>query len=186
MKLTKDHIDFESNLKRLVGQKLSIVEYLEINYEEGNPKPYYKTRFNEIDTVDFSITFQTDKEKIEFYWDGQFYQYGIGVRFNETGETATGQKWDVSKNELWQKFIGQKINNVRVTWEEVTTYEEKSGRTEKFIYPQDLKIVFANNKSIFMSAAGFLNEDDKEVMGLMDNLTVTGNENLARQVKMIN
>ena len=186
MKLTQNHIDFESNLKRLVGQKVRTVEYLEINYEEENPKPYYKTRFNEIDTVDFSIIFQTENDKIEFYWDGQFYQYGIGVRFNEIVEAATGQKWDVSKNELWQKFVGQKISNVRVTWEEATTYEEKSGKTEKFIYPQDLKIVFANNKSIFMSAAGFLNEDDKEVMGLMDNLTVTDNETLARQVKMIN
>lgn len=37
-----------------------------------------------------------------------------------------------------------------------------------------------------MSAAGFLNEDDKEVMGLLDNLTVTDNESLARKVKMIN
>jgi hypothetical protein len=55
-----------------------------------------------------------------------------------------------------------------------------------FIYPQDLRIDFSNDRSIFISAAGFLNEEDKEVIGLMDNLTVTDNETLARQVKMIN
>lgn len=70
MKLSQDHIDFESNLIRMVGQKLLSVEYLEINYKEENPQPSYKTRFNEIDTVDFSIIFRTDKDKIEFYWDG--------------------------------------------------------------------------------------------------------------------
>ena len=186
MNLSQEHIDFEKQTQRMVGLTLLKVEYLEINYEPEHPKPYYKSQFNEIDSIDFSIILQTDKDKIEFYWDGQFYQYGIGVRFNEINETATGQKWDVSNDDLWGKFIGQKIVNVKLTWEEVKTYEEKTGKSDKFIYPQDLRIDFSNDKAIFMSAAGFLNEDDKEVMGLLDNLTVTDNESLARQVKMIN
>ena len=186
MKLELEHIDFESNLRKMVGLTLTNVEYLEINYEPENPRPFYKTRFNEIDTINFSIIFQTDKDKIEFYWDGQFYQYGIGVKFNVESESATGQKWNVSQSELWMKFIGQKTKDVQLTWEEVKTYEEKTGKTDKYLYPQDLKIDFENAKSIFISAAGFLNEDDQEVMGLLDNLTVTDNEILARKVKMIN
>ena len=185
MNLSQEHIDFENKIQRLVGQTLLKVEYLEINYEPEHPKPYYKSQFSEIDSIDFSIIFQTDKDKIEFHWDGQFYQYGIGIRFNEINETATGRKWDVSNDDLWKKFIGQKIENFNLTWEEVRTFEEKTGKTDKFIYPQDIRINFSNDKSIFISAAGFLNEDDNEVMGLLDNLTVTDNESLARQVKMI-
>ena len=186
MNLSQEHIDFENKIQRVVGLTLLKVEYLEINYEPEHPKPYYKSQFSEIDSIDFSIIFQTDKDKIEFYWDGQFYQYGIGVRFNEKPETTTGQKWDVSTDALWEKFIEQRIANVKLTWKEVSTHEEKTGKSDKFIYPQDLRIDFSNGKSIFMSAAGFLNENDKEVLGLMDNLTVTDNESLARKVKMIN
>lgn len=54
------------------------------------------------------------------------------------------------------------------------------------MYPQDIKVTFSNKKNIFISAAGFLNPSDKEVYGMLDNLTVTDNEELARQVKMIN
>ena len=32
----------------------------------------------------------------------------------------------------------------------------------------------------------FLDQGDKEVYGMLDNLTVTDNEDLARQVRMIN
>lgn len=186
MNLSQKHIDFEKKIQQLSGLILHKVEYLEINYEPETPKPYYQTRFKEIDTVDFSIIFQTDKDKIEFIWDGQFYEYGIGVRFNEMDEIATGQKWNVSQEDLWKKFIGQKITGVRLTWEEVKSYEEWTGKSKIFLYPQDVRIDFSNKKSIFISAAGFINADDDEVMGFMDNLTVTDNESLARQVKMIN
>lgn len=186
MNLTQEHINFENSLQQLLGLTLLKVEYLEVNYEPENPKPFYKTRFEEIDTIDFAIIFQTDKAKVEFYWDGQFFQFGIGVRFNQTSETATGQKWDVSKNDMWQNLLGQQITNVKLTWEEVTSYEEKTGKSNKYIYPQDLRIDFSCHKSIFISAAEFLNANDSEVKGLSDNLTVTDNESLARQVKMIN
>ena len=185
MNLSQEHIDFENHIQRIVGMTLLRVDYLEINYEPEHPKPFYKSHFNEIDSIDFSIIFQTNIDKIEFYWDGHFYRYGIGIRFNEFNETATGQKWEVSNDKLWGKFIGQKIVNVKLSWQEVKTFEENTGKSDKFIYPQDLRIDFSNAKSIFISAAGFLNKDDEEVMGLMDNLTVTDNEFLARQVKMI-
>ena len=186
MNLSQEHIDFEAKLKNCIGITLNEVEYLEINYQEEKPEPFYKTLFDEIDTVDFSIIFHTDKEKVEFYWDGQFYQYGIGFRLDSDSEIASGKKCTVSQTSLWKKFIGQKITEINLTWEEVSTFEQNSRKSKKLIYPQDLRIDFSNGKSIFISAAGFLNEDDKEVMGLLDNLTVTDNELLAQQVKMMN
>ncbi|WP_418510271.1 hypothetical protein [Corallibacter sp.] len=185
MNLNKKHIDFENRFQYLLGLTIQKVEYLEIKYDDKNSKPYYNSHFKEIDTIDFSIIFQTEKDKIEIYWDGEFYEYGIGIRINQKTEIATGQKWDVSKSELWKKFIGQKISDFKISWDEVITIEQNSKKTNKFIYPQDLRINFMNNKSIFISAAGFIEIGDNVVMGRLDNLTVTDNELLARQVKMI-
>lgn len=123
---------------------------------------------------------------VEIYWDGQFFQYGIGIKINERSDFSGDIKWNVSDNGLWKKFIGAKIIDIGINWVTVITTEEKTSKTETYSYPQDIKVTFSNGKNIFISAAGFLNQDDKEVFGTLDNLTVTDNEKLARQVKMIN
>ena len=187
MTLTQEHLDFEKFSRQLIGLTILKVEYSEIAYEPTNPKPYYPTQFANLDSVDFSIFFHTDKDKlVEIYWDSKFFQYGIGVKINEQSDFSGSIKWDVSSNDLWKKFIGTTITDIRITWETVTTTEEKTGKTENFVYPQDIKITFSNDQTIFISAAGFLDQGDKEVYGMLDNLTVTDNEELARQVKMIN
>ena len=191
MTLDKEHIDFENHCKQLIGLTIIKVEYAEIAYNElngkSNPEPYYTTLFPNLDSVDFSIFLHTNKDKlVEIYWDGKFFQYGIGIKINQPSDFSGFQKWDVSSNDLWKRIIGIKIANISITWETVTTTEEGTRKTESFIYPQDLKITFSNDKNIFISAAGFLDQGDKEVYGMLDNLTVTDNEELARQVKMIN
>ena len=191
MTLDKEHIDFENHFKQLTGLTIAKVEYAEIAYDKlngkSNPEPFYTTHLPNLDSVDFSIFFHTDTDKIvEIYWDGKFYQYGIGIKINQTSDFSGFQKWDVSTNDLWKNFIGTKIKDINITWETVTTTEERTRKTESFIYPQDIKITFSNDKNIFISAAGFLDQGDNEVYGMLDNLTVTDNEELARQVKMIN
>jgi hypothetical protein len=187
MTLTQEHLDFEKFSRQLIGLTVLKVEYSEIVYEPTNPKPYYLTQFTNIDSVDFSIFLHTDKDKlVEIYWDSKFYQFGIGIKINEKSDFSGTIKWDVSGNDLWEKFIGKTISEVNITWETVTTREEKTGKTESFVYPQDIKIIFTNDEKIFISAAGFLDQGDKEVYGMLDNLMVTDNEELARQVKMIN
>jgi len=187
MKLKQEHLDFEKFSRQLIGLTVLKVEYSEIVYEPTNPKPYYPTQFTNLDSVDFSIFLHTDKDKlVEIYWDGKFYQFGIGIKINEPSDFSGNMKWDVSRNDLWKKFIGAAISDIDITWETVTSTEERSGKTQDFIYPQDIKITFSNEKNIFISAAGFLNQGDQEVYGMSDNLTVTDNEKLARQVKMIN
>jgi len=187
MTLTKDHLEFENRFRSVIGLSVNKVEYTEISYEPNNPSPYYPTQFKNLDSVDFSIFFFTDNDKlIEIYWSGRFYQYGIDIKINEPSDFSGFIKWDVSVNDLWRTFIGAKITDVKITWETVTTMEEDTRRIESFIYPQDVKIAFSNDKNVFISAAGFLDHGDKEVSGMLDNLTVTDNEELARQVKMIN
>jgi hypothetical protein len=191
MTLDKEHISFENHCKQLIGLTIIKVEYAEIAYDElsgkTNPEPYYTTHFPNLDSVDFSIFLHTDNDKlVEIYWDGKFFQYGIGIKINKPSDFLGHIKWNVSSNDLWKQFIGTAISDIHITWETVTTREVKTGKTERFVYPQDIKVSFSNNKNIFISASGFLNQGDKEVCGMLDNLTVTDNEELARQVKMIN
>jgi hypothetical protein len=191
MTLNQEHKDFENYCGKLIGKTIIKVEYAEIDYEKLNEKsigkPYYLTHFQNLDTIDFSIfLYSNTNEKIEIYWDGKFFQYGIGIKINETSDFAGFKVWNVSENNLWTKIIGKSIKNVKLNWEKVTTTEEKSGKTESFIYPQDISLTFTNGINIFISAAGFLNENDNEVFGMLDNLTVTDNEKLARKTKMIN
>lgn len=187
MKLTQEHLDFENLSRQLIGLRILKVEYAEIDYEPTNPKPYYSTHFTNIHSVDFSIFFHTDKDKlVEIYWDGKFFQFGIGIKINEPSDFSRNIVWDVSTNDLWKQIIGTEIIDIHTTWETVTTKEGGSGKTESFTYPQDIKITFSNEKNIFISAAGFFKQDDKEVYGMLDNLTVTDSEELAKQVKMIN
>ena len=185
MTLTQEHLDFEKFSRQLIGLTVLKVEYSEIIYEQTNPIPYYPTQFKNLDSVDFSIFLHTDKDKlVEIYWDGKFFQFGIGIKINEPSDFSGNIKWDVSSNDLWKHFIGTTISDIHITWETVTTTEEKSGKIESFIYPQDIKITFSNDKNIFISAAGFLNQGNEEVYGMLDNLIVTDNEELARQIKI--
>ena len=191
MTLNQEHKDFENYCVNLIGKTIIKVEYVEIDYEKLNgksiKKPYYLTRFQNLDSIDFSIFLHYNtNEKIEIYWDGKFFQYGIGIKINETLDFSDFKVWNVSSNNLWTKIIGKTIKNVKLNWEKVTNREEKSGNTKNFIYPQDISLTFTNGINIFISAAGFLNENDNEVFGMLDNLTVTDNEELARKTRMIN
>jgi hypothetical protein len=185
MKLTPAHIKFENSCRRLIGLTITKVEYSEIDYDPANPEPYYPTHFQNLHSVDFSIFFHTAQDKlVEIYWDGKFFEYGIGIKINEQSDFSGVIKWDVTETDLWRKFVGTSITDIKVTWETVTSTEQ-SGKTEVFIYPQDISLTFSNNNKVFVSAAGFLNEGDNEVFGMLDNLTVTDDETLARRVKMI-
>jgi len=186
MNLSLEHIDFEKKFRHLIGLTLSKVEYIEIDYSPEYPKPWYQTKFKEIDSIDFSIILYFEHQShAEIYWDGQFFQYGIGLQINKGPIFSGYRKWNVTENEMWKKFIGQSIKETKITWESVTTTEDRTGIQEHIVYPQDLKIEFSNNKDIFISAAAFMDEWDDTAYGFMDNLLVTDNETLAKEVKMI-
>jgi hypothetical protein len=186
MELTREQLEFEIRCKKIIGLSITKVEYSELNYKPANPQPYYKTRFLNLDSIDFAIHFKTTSgESIEICWDDKFFSFGICIKINENSDISDFAKWDVSEESIWSKFIGTKIVDIKIYWEIVTTKEIKSNKIECISYPQYTKITFSNKKSIFVSAAGFLDKDDLEVYGMLDNLTVTDDENLARQTKMI-
>lgn len=186
MILNQECLDFEKFARRIIGLTVLKVEYYEIMYDQIDPTPNYPTHFKNLDSVDYSIFLYTDQDNIiEIYWDEIFHQFGIGLKLNENSDFSGGITWGVSNNDLWKQFIGTTISDIQITWETVTRKEGKSLKTEGIVYPQNIKISFSNDKHIFVSAAGFLNQGEKEVHGMSDNLMVTDNEELARLVKII-
>jgi hypothetical protein len=156
MTLTKDQLEFENRFRSLIGRTVNKVEYTEISYEPNHPSPYYPTQFKNLDSVDFSIFLFTDNDNIvEIYWSGRFHQYGIDIKINEPSDFSDFIKWDVSVNELWIKFIGTKITDFKISWETVTATEENTRKTERFIYPQDIRITFSNNKRFSLALQVF-------------------------------
>src|SRR5574343_632253 len=166
MAITERHKDFEKFSQKLLGHTIVKVEYAESDFDD--PIPYYPTKFKNLDSISFSIFLHTDKnETIEIYWDDEFFQFGIGIKLNEKSDFSNFKIWDVTNNDLWQKFIGTKIIEVKLNWEEVTYSNQTT------YYPQDIKMEFSNSFCVFISASRFFNYDDDEVSGMSDNLIVT-------------
>ena len=186
MKLHDSIADFNEKVQSLVGKRISAVEYLEIIYDEVNPQQMFNTRFKNVHSIDFSIILHTEcSHKYEITWDGSFFQYGIGLAVDNNEFYTRSQKWDVSNTTIWQDALHIEIADIDVTWEKLVETDQNAHTTSEYLYPQDMKITFHNSpKTILISAAGFLNETDESVCGMLDNLTVTDDLDLARKINM--
>lgn len=164
-----------------VGQIIREIIYGELKYfleEKGNninPKPFYKTKYKEIDTLDYSIYFKTDDKTIHIFWDNTFASYGLLSKEIELTPTTNDyeQKWEVSSNEKWKEFIGQKIVDFKIVW---------FGRKNK--YPQTFELLIKNGMSIFISASE-LKEGEDEYYSQMDNLLVTTDYEFLKRLENI-
>ena len=176
-----------------VGQIIRGVIYGELKYyadEDGNninPEPYYKTKYPEIDTLDYSIYFKTDNKTIYVFWDNAFICYGLQSKQLNLTETTNDfeQKWDVSTDIKWLDFIGQKIVAFKIIWEETWTSNLDGSNKVFTTYPQTFEIKTENGKTIILSASEFKRDEENEIYTLMDNLLVTTNIDLAKQLKLI-
>lgn len=187
MEIGQKHLEFKSHCEKLIGKKIVSVGYAEIDYgklENRPSEPYYHTHYENIHTIDFSIFMHTDQnEKLEFHWDSKFFQYDIGLKINGKSDFSGCKHWNLTDHEIWSNILNLEIKDVKLGWEKVNT-EESNGFKET-IYPQDITLTFENGKNIFISAAQFLNQNDKEAFGMSDNLLITDNEELARMTKII-
>lgn len=192
MEFTEKHKEFEENCRQAIGLTLSEVIYAEVPYDKFDNnyhiKPYYTTSFDNIDSIDFAITFLTDSSRFRVYWDSKFFAYGINVKFLEEKENLLSDKeqlWNVSSKSFWAKNIGATIEDINVYWEEIKEKKVLTGTPSTYIYPQALKLSLSNGQVAIISAAGFINQNEEEAMGMLDNLLVTNNEELAIRVKLI-
>lgn len=176
-----------------VGQTIRAIIYGELKYfadEEGNninPEPYYKTKYPDIDTLDHSIYFKTDNKTIYVFWDSTFISYGLQSKLLDLTETTNDyeQKWDVSADQKWINIIGQRIIDLKIIWEETWTSNLDGSNKVYTAYPQTFEIKTDNEESIILSASEFNRNEENEIYPSMDNLLVTTNTELARQLKII-
>ena len=185
MTLTKKHLEFEASCRQIIGLTICKVEYAELPVESTNSTPFfwYPTRFPNLHSVDFSIYLHAETGQIaEIFWGAQFYQYDLCLELsassiNQPADNSFRRTVDVSGSDLWANFIGTRITDMKIHWESFRM-------TEIIVYPQDFQLTFSNNHTVFISLAD-LHQGDDEVSKGSDNLMVTDNEELARQVKMI-
>ena len=193
MNLTDIHINFENESRQLfVGETILSVTYGEVKYfsEEfenlDELKPFYKTKYPEIDSLDHSIYFKTNKRNICTLWDNTFFSYGLKSFQIECIEKSNEfeQKWNVSENENWINIIGQKIIDFKIIWEKIETINNENSNFT--IYPQTFLIHLDNEEIIILSASEFKDSDENEIYPISDNIVVTTNIELAKRLKIIN
>ncbi len=193
MDLTEQHINFELDARIMfIGQTIRGVVYGELEYidEEGNnvdPEPYFKTKYPDLDTLDYSVYFKTDFKTIYVTWDNAFVSYGLSSKYKDLNDNSGTyvQKWDVSNEPKWRDLVGQKIVDFNVYWSEIWTSNPDGNYKISIPYPQSFIITTEGKNKIIISAAELKQEEENEVFGLMDNLLVTTNAELARQLKLI-
>ncbi len=194
MTLTDKHINYEIDCRQMfVGQTIRAVFYgglKNIDDDEGNninPVPDYKTKYPDIDTLDHSIYFKTDKKTVYVFWDNTFICYGLQSELVDLTEKTNTyeQKWDLSTEKKWTDIIGQKVVDFKILWEEIWTSNLDSSNKIYTTYPQTFEIKTENGKTIILSASEFNHDEEDEIYPLMDNILVTTNIDLARQLKLI-
>ncbi len=192
--LLDKHIIYENNCRQMfVGQTIRSVIYGELKYyvdEEGsniNPEPYYRTKYQDIDSLDHSIYFKTDYKTICVFWDNTFTCYGLQSKLLDLTETTNDyeQKWNVSSDQKWTDVIGQKVIDFKIIWGKTWTSNINDSNKVNIIYPQTFEIKTEYGKTIILTASEFIIDKEDEIYPLMDNILVTTNIDLAIQLKLI-
>lgn len=195
MTLTDKHIVYENDCRQMfIGETILGVIYGEINYynlDEENiiisPEPFYKTKYSDIDSLDYSIYFKTNNKTIYVFWDSTFVSYGLLSEEIDLKELTNDyeQKWDVTNDGKWSKIIGEIIIDFKIIWGEVYNSNMDGTNRMYFLYPQIFQLKMENEMIIILSASKFTTPEQNEIYGMSDNLLVTTNLDLAKELKMI-
>ena len=171
--------EYEKKTLLLIDNAITKVSYHEIDYGDGHFHFFDDPRF---DSVDFGLEFELDSgELIAITWGAEFCQYGISLIIDALSTVqASSRTRDVSSTSRWKPLLGKTIESADLFW----SWFEESGKQEtRVYYPQDLLLRFAGNSSIVISALEI--RDGDWHMGMMDNITVFDNLEVAKEFKCL-
>lgn len=174
MKRTKAEYENDVN-SILVGRRLAGVRYFEIRYHTD--KPNYQDDSFQGHHLDYGCDLEMeDGSTVGIVWDGEFFQYGIGIlRSSLSSQLTDFMSWDVTANQYWAPLIGKAVNEVKVYW----SWARYEGR-EIEEYPQDLEVAFEDGSKIYLSASQY-NEETDTLWGMSDDVAVVFSLDIAKR-----
>lgn len=172
-------MEFESSLAgALVGKCLHVVRYFEIQYETDQPS-YVNDSFSG-HLLDYGCDLElSDGSTVGFIWDGEYFQYGVGIYESSLkSEVKLAKVWDVTKEQNWENVVGKQISKTKVYW----SWAQSEGQ-EKRYFPQDVELEFDDGSLVFFSASQY-DEDTDTLCGASDDIAVMFGKTAAQKYKI--
>ncbi|WP_298508742.1 hypothetical protein [uncultured Kordia sp.] len=166
---------YEEKLHDLLGKSIMQVNYYELKYDE----PLWDEKTHH--SLDFGIEIVTNENKqYYFIWGQEFTQFDVkfekGDILKEFASIDSFNKYDVANTSYWKLLKGKAIKSIHVSW----SYWSFLERKEKHYYPQDVIIVFEDNKKVIISALEMV---DGKAVNMKDHISVFFDEELFRKIK---
>jgi len=174
----KTRAEFDANLNRLVGFTIERVVYFELDYQDG--RPYFRDHPETGHFLDFGVELiDANGRSSCITWDGTFFQYGLGVFVDiPSADVLPGLSYDVTNDPEWTPFLRRRIDSVESYWAWVA--DSMAPDANRTYYPQDIRLTFDNNRSIYFSAAQFV-DDSGKLFGMSDNVLIVFNDDVAQR-----
>lgn len=183
--LSEEHLAFAERIRGLlVGATLQSVGYQGLEFpSDGTLSDALakdcETVYSEIDRLDHSLILRTDRGSLYVTWDGTFYPYGLNV-LTDDPTTAYSATLEASTKPIWADLLGSPIDVVELEWDELTVTSLETSATKSYLIPIWMRFL-VKNTWVFVGAADLL-RDDRVATMFMDNLLVTTNTELAKDI----
>ncbi len=164
--------EFENRVRRIVGESIAAVQYLEQDY--GAKEPHWIRR--DFDSVDYGIEIRTESGRLfSITWEESSFLgllcYEGSLESEFPGETDA--KWDVTRTSRWRNYLGRSITKGRVHWANGQTPD-----LEEVPAPDAISLEFDTGGTVLFQYGQFL--DEKPGSGGGDNVTVFFDDETAR------
>jgi hypothetical protein len=173
--LASKKAQYDSQFSELIDRSISSITY----YVIDGLQDFFD--YKEYHSLDYGVEFEFENgDAYYLIWDSQFVsfdlKFGCGSIQKEFKPEANNiRQIDVSKHQLWQAKIGQKIKSIQSNWSNING----DSWSEKIYYPQDLHITFENGQSVIISTVQKDSETSTNYMS--DHITIFFDPDFAKK-----
>jgi hypothetical protein len=166
-----DRAKLESRAQRLVGQRLTAIRYLQIDY--GDDEPYW--RLDEWDCLDYGFEIETDSGLVFcITWDNAFSAMGWGLSILERSyDLGECRVWDVTQGSRWASVIGHKLAEATIYWEH--------DLFDGLLYPQDIVLTFDSGQHVY-AGVYVCGQDKRPLFPMADEVLVVFSDETAQEL----